>query len=97
MQKRSLNGQQGPIFPAPYSQVSKPPKGRGNRWESLSDIFADSHEPQAKLRIVHNGWVVTDSNGNDFYYADPTDALHAVAVHLEMPLVNPLAVLEGYD
>ncbi|GMV38102.1 MAG: hypothetical protein AMXMBFR61_26100 [Fimbriimonadales bacterium] len=99
MHKRSMNGQQGPIFPTPHSQMPKRRKERGNRWDvdSLSELFAENVEAQAKVRIVCNGWVVTDTKGNEFYYTDPTDALHAVAVHLEMPPVNPLAVLSAVD
>ncbi|MEP0766051.1 MAG: hypothetical protein HRF45_05855 [Fimbriimonadia bacterium] len=99
MQKRSLNGQQGLIYPAPYSQVSKRRKKRGSTWDldSLSELLVDSSEVQAKVRIVRNGWVVTDTEGSQFYYTDPTDALHAIAVHLEMPPVNPLAVLAATD
>lgn len=96
MQKRSSNGRTGLVFPAPYSQIAS---DSDNKVESLSDlvVFAEDSTVQAKVRVVHNGWVVTDSEGSEFYYADPTDALHAVAIHLEMPPVNPLAVLVADD
>jgi len=100
MENRSMTGRTGVVFPTPYSQI---PKRRRRRLpfdlgeEETTGLCPGTDDVHARVRVVHNGWVVVDSKGTEFYYTDPTDALYAVTVHLEMPPVNPLAVLWGDD
>jgi len=97
MQNRAMNGRNGVVFPTPYSQMPKRSPRRLDFGDDEPVLLFPRDEPEARVRIVQNGWVVVDSKGTEFYYTDPTDALHAVAVHLEMPPVNPLAVLLADD
>ncbi|GMV36291.1 MAG: hypothetical protein AMXMBFR61_07990 [Fimbriimonadales bacterium] len=75
-------------YPVPYSVAQG--VGRGSySFSSLLDHVACSVTVEAR----ENGWIVSDSFGNQFVYVDPTDVLHAVALHLELPPINPLSVL----
>lgn len=76
------------MYPVPFSV------GKSNLRSSnpLSSLFAVD-ECSVTVEARANGWVVYDSFGNQFVYVDPTDVLHAVALHLELPPINPLSVL----
>ncbi len=83
----SFDGRQV-AYPVPFSVG----KGFGRSSCSFSSLF-DGDSCTVTVEARANGWVVYDSFGNQFVYVEPTDVLHAVALHLELPPINPLSVL----